>query len=96
MSKKNFKDFQPAGTWLMLPDPTAKQTDSGIILDEATARKQATNVLEVLEVGPDCRLIKKGDTVFIDPRPGSDAVVSEICGNSRILIMEHQVLGVLS
>ena len=72
-----------------------KKTDSGIYLDEDTARKAATNILEVLEVGPHCKFVKKGDTIFIDPRPGSDAVVSEICGGSRILIQEHQVLGIL-
>jgi|19_taG_2_1085344.scaffolds.fasta_scaffold04946_7 co-chaperonin GroES (HSP10) len=96
MAKKNFKNFRPNGLWLLLPDPTAKKTESGIYLDEDTARKSATNVLEVLEVGPNCKFVEKGDTVFIDPRPGSDAVVSEICGKSCILIMEHQVLGVLS
>ena len=95
MSKKNFKEFKPNGTWLLLPDPTTKKTDSGIYLDEDTARKAATNILEVLEVGHHCKFVKKGDTIFIDPRPGSDAVVSEICGGSRILIQEHQVLGIL-
>lgn len=96
MSKKTFKNFKPAGTWLLLPDPQTLQTESGIYLNEDVARKASTNILEVLEVGPDCRLIKKGDTVFIDPREGSSAVVSEICGKSSILIMEHQVLGILS
>ena len=43
MSKKNFKEFKPNGTWLLLPDPTTKKTDSGIYLDEDTARKAATN-----------------------------------------------------
>ena len=83
--------FKPNGSWVVLPDPTKTQTDSGIILDEDTAKKNATNILEVLAVGPDCKFVKKGDTTMVDPR--TEAVRGEIDGTIYLLVGEHQLLG---
>ena len=30
--------FKPSGSWIVLPDPIVKETESGIILDETTAK----------------------------------------------------------
>ena len=83
--------FKPNGSWVVLPDPSKKKTDSGIILDDKTAREKSTNILEVLAVGPDCRFVKKGDTVMVDPR--TEAVMSLIDDKQHLLIGEHQILG---
>ena len=48
--------FKPNGSWVVLPDPTISETESGIILDEATsiANAKRANILEVLAAGPTC------------------------------------------
>ena len=66
MSKKKI-NFEPFGGWVVLPNPAKKKTNAGIILDDETAKKLQTNILEVLAVGPDCRHTKVGDTVMVDP-----------------------------
>tara|TARA_R110002020_G_scaffold109623_1_gene253585 strand:- start:2678 stop:2941 length:264 start_codon:yes stop_codon:yes gene_type:complete len=83
--------FKPNGSWVVLPDPTKTKTESGIFLDEDTANKQATNILEALAVGPECKFVKKGDTVMVDPR--TEAVKGEIDGVTYLLVGEHQLLG---
>ncbi len=85
--------FKPNGNWLVLPDPTITQTESGIYLDEATADENAkkSNVLDVLAVGPNCIFVKAGDTVMVDPR--TEAVRAVIDEKEYLLIGEHQILG---
>ena len=83
--------FKPNGSWVVLPDPTKTETDSGIILDTDTAKKQATNILEILAIGPDCKFVKVGDTVMVDPR--TEAVVTEIDKKNYLIVGEHQVIG---
>tara|TARA_R100000908_G_C3749368_1_gene144181 strand:- start:603 stop:872 length:270 start_codon:yes stop_codon:yes gene_type:complete len=85
--------FKPNGNWLVLPDPTITQTESGIYLDEKTADENAkkSNVLDVLAVGPNCIFVKAGDTVMVDPR--TEAVRAVIDEKEYLLIGEHQILG---
>ena len=52
MTKEKQLNFSPFGNWLVLPDPTTRKTESGIILDDDTAKKMATNILKVLAAGP--------------------------------------------
>ena len=85
--------FKPNGNWILVPDPTIEKTESGIILDEATAAANAkkSNILEVLEAGPTAIFVKKGDTIMVDPR--SEAIKARIEDKNYLLIGEHQVLG---
>ena len=59
-------NFKPSGTWIVLPDPVITETESGIILDEATAMENSkrSNVLEALAVGPNCHFVEKGDMMI--------------------------------
>ena len=84
-------DFKPNGNWVVLPDPSKKKTDSGIILDEKTAKSITTNILEVLAAGPQCGFAKVGDTVMVDPI--SEAVIIHVDEKQYIMISEHQLLG---
>jgi co-chaperonin GroES (HSP10) len=86
-------NFKPSGSWLILPDPVITETESGIILDEATALQNSkrSNVLEVLAAGPNCHFVEKGDTVMVDPR--SEAPRVEIDEKSYLIVSEHQILG---
>ena len=83
--------FKPSGSWVVLPDPSKTETDSGIILDKQTARAKSTNILKVLAAGPDCIFVKKGDTVMVDPR--TEAVMADIEDQDYLLVGEHQLLG---
>ena len=89
-------NFTPNGSWVVLPDPTITETESGIILDEATSIQNAkrSNILEVLAVGPQCAFAKVGDTVMIDPR--TEAVKCRLANKDMLLVGEHQLLGKLS
>tara|TARA_R110002020_G_scaffold74752_3_gene190971 strand:- start:802 stop:1065 length:264 start_codon:yes stop_codon:yes gene_type:complete len=84
-------NFKPNGSWVVLPDPSKTKTDSGIILDQKTAKSLNTNILEVLAVGPQCHFVKVGETVMVDPR--SEAMIVELEETQYIMISEHQLLG---
>jgi|7_EtaG_2_1085326.scaffolds.fasta_scaffold33552_4 co-chaperonin GroES (HSP10) len=85
--------FKPNGSWVVLPDPTINETESGIILDETTAAANAarSNILQVIAIGKDCTFTKTGDTVMVDPR--TEAIKTEIDGKKYLLVGEHQLLG---
>ena len=85
--------FKPNGSWVVLPDPTITETESGIILDEATSiqNSKRSNILEVLAVGKQCSFCKVGDTVMIDPR--TEAVKCRLDDKDMLLVGEHQLLG---
>ena len=85
--------FKPNGSWVVLPDPTITQTESGIFVgdDAAASNAKRSNILEVIAVGPDCRFAKVGDTVMIDPR--TEAIKSRIDEQDILLVGEHQLLG---
>ena len=83
--------FNPNGSWVVLPDPSKKTTDSGIILDDTTAKSITTNILEILAAGPQCHFAKVGDTVMVDPR--AEAMIVHIDDIQYIMISEHQLLG---
>jgi len=83
--------FKPYGAWILLPDPTSNKTESGIIVDDKTARRLGTNVLEVLAIGPHCVSAKVGDTLMIDPT--SEARIITLDETTYLLVLEHQILG---
>jgi len=90
VTKPNFK---PLRDWILLPDPRKTKTESGIILSEEAADKMTTNILEILDVGPDVKSVKAGDTVMVDPSvAGKIIVVDDV---SFVLVSEFHVLGVL-
>lgn len=92
MSKKKI-NFKPTRDWILLPDPRKTKTESGIILDETTANKLVTNVLEVLAVGPETKNVKKGDTVMIDPAVAG--MIIEVEEVSYVLVSEFHCLGIM-
>ena len=83
--------FKPNNAWVVLPDPTSETTESGIILDDSTRKARATNILEVISVGPQCTFVKPGDIAVIDPR--SEAIQMDIDDKPCLLVGEHQIVG---
>lgn len=89
MAKKlTLKDFQPTRDWILLPYP---EMDTKLHLDEATKNAMRTNVLEVLKVGPETKMINAGDTVMIDPNVS--AMVINLDDSKFVLVAEYHVLG---
>jgi len=85
--------FKPNGSWVVLPDPTITETESGIILDEASsiANAKRKNILKVKAIGNMCTFVKVGDTVMVDPR--TEAVKTRIEDVDYLIVGEHQLLG---
>ena len=83
--------FQPFGAWIVVPRPDKKKTESGIILDDATARQLQTNIVEVLAVGPQVSQCKKGDKIMVDPN--TEAMLIHIDDIQYLFVNEFQVLG---
>lgn len=83
--------FQPFGAWIVVPRPDKKKTESGIILDDATARQLQTNIVEVLAVGPQVSQCKKGDKIMVDPN--TEAMLIHIDEVQYLFVNEFQVLG---
>ena len=52
-----------------------------------------TNVLKVLDVGPDTKVVKKGDTVMVDPNVAG--MIIEIDEVSHVLVSEFHCLGIM-
>jgi co-chaperonin GroES (HSP10) len=91
MAKKT--KFKPYGQWILLPNPAKTVTDSGIILDEKTAGAITTNILEVVSIGPECKFVKVGDTVMVDPTV--QARVLHLDEGEFIIVPEYNILGKL-
>jgi|TARA_R110000787_G_scaffold3421_1_gene13279 co-chaperonin GroES (HSP10) len=86
-------NFTPQGQWILLTDPSSQRRESGIILDDATAKKLSTNILKVLKAGAHCQFCKEGDTVMVDPTTEARRVtLSDV---TYLLVGESQVLGLV-
>ncbi len=83
--------FKPFGMWIIVPRPDSKITESGIILDDATAKALQTNIVEVLAVGPQVTQCAKGDKIMVDPN--SEAMLVHINDVQYLFVNEFQVLG---
>ena len=85
--------FKTTRDWVLLPDPRKEETESGIILPESVQATLKTNVLEALAVGPECKWVKVGDTVMIDPS-GKGHII-ELDKKSYVIVAEFMILGIL-
>ena len=89
MSKIN---FQPTRDWVVLPFKRENETEAGILLSDAAANSLRTNILEVVAAGPNCEMVKAGDTVMV--HPSSEGLVVEIENKPYVMINEFQVCGI--
>ena len=93
MTKKKKLSFKPTRDWVLLPDPRKDETESGIILPEGVQDKIKENVLEVLATGPECKWVKVGDTIMVDPS-GKGHIIS-IDEKPYVMVPEFMILGVM-
>jgi len=86
-------NFNPTRDWVVLPIPTKKVTDSGIILSENAANSLKSNILKVVKAGPECKQVKEGDTVYVHPE--TSGVILEIDGVEYVAVNEFMIMGVV-
>lgn len=66
-------------------------TDSGIILQGSTGSSNTASG-KVLAVGPDCKEVKEGDTVYLDWAKSKPVTVD---GAQRVMIQEKEIIAVI-
>ena len=65
-------------------------TDSGIILDGRGLGNTTPGI--VLAVGPDCKEVEEGDTVYLDWAKSKPVTVD---GAQRVMIQEKEIIAVI-
>lgn len=65
MDLAKLKQFVPIGSRVVLKAHRARQAHAGLVLPEDTL--VFSPVATVIAVGPDCKQVKEGDVVAIDP-----------------------------
>jgi len=86
-------NFQPTRDWLVLPLKKADQTDSGILLSGNAEKSLRSNILQVLAAGPECLLVKQGDTVMV--HPATEGLIVNIDDNECIMVNEFSICGII-
>jgi co-chaperonin GroES (HSP10) len=89
----NLINFNPTRDWVVVPDPSVKETESGILLSEGSAMAAKKPTSTVVATGPQCAQIKVGDEVLVHPT--AEGFFFEIEGKKYAAINEFMVLGVL-
>lgn len=87
-------NFNPTRDWVVLPIPNKKTTDSGILLSDEAANSLKSNILEALKVGPECKQVKEGDTVYVHPH--TEGVIIEVDDSQYVMVNEFMLLGVIN
>jgi co-chaperonin GroES (HSP10) len=85
--------FKPTRDWVVFASPRVEKTDSGIHLVGAAQKAVSTNIVEVLAAGPECQMVKEGDTVLVHPESG--ALIIHLDEGEFACVNEFQVVGVI-
>ena len=85
--------FKPTRDWVVFASPRVEQTDSGIHLLGEGQKAISTNVVKVQAAGPDCQMVKEGDTVLVHPESG--ALIIHLDEGEFACVNEFQVVGVI-
>jgi co-chaperonin GroES (HSP10) len=85
-------NFLPTRDWVLLPHKNPQKTDSGIIMTEQSTVK-ANNILKVIAAGPNCELVKKGDTVMVHPT--SEGLVIKLDEGEFVMVNEFMICGII-
>lgn len=86
------KGFTPLRDWVVFDIPVLNKTASGIIVPD-TAKIPMHNIVKVLAVGPQCEMVKEGQTVLV--HPSSPPLIIELDGKDYACVNEFQVVGIL-
>lgn len=85
--------FKPSRDWVVFNSPRVQETDTGIKLLGNAQNAISSNIVEVLACGPQCDLVKEGDTVLVHPE--SSALIIHLEDKEYACVNEFQVVGVI-
>tara|TARA_Y100000816_G_scaffold203390_1_gene149762 strand:- start:3015 stop:3293 length:279 start_codon:yes stop_codon:yes gene_type:complete len=86
-------NFIPTRDWVVLPMQRKDKTDAGIELVGGAENSLRTNILEVLAVGPQCQMVKEGDTVMVHPT--SEGLIINLENKEYVMVNEFMICGVI-
>ena len=89
----NLINFNPTRDWVVVPDPSVKETDGGILLSEGAAMAAKKPTSTVVAAGPQCTQVKVGDEILVHPT--AEGFFFEVDGKKYAAINEFMVLGVI-
>jgi co-chaperonin GroES (HSP10) len=89
----NMINFNPTRDWVVVPDPSVKETDGGILLSEGAAMAAKKPTSTIVACGPQCTQVKVGDEILVHPT--AEGFFFEVDGKKYAAINEFMVLGVI-
>lgn len=89
----NAINFNPTRDWVVVPDPSIKETESGIVLSGSAAMAAKKPTSTVVACGPQCAQVKVGDEVLVHPT--AEGFFFEVDGKKYAAVNEFMILGVI-
>ena len=86
-------NFKPTRDWVVLPTQRREKTEAGIILTGEAQNSLKTNILEVVAAGPQCQMVKEGDTVMVHPT--SEGLIIDLDDTEYVMVNEFMICGII-
>ena len=86
-------NFKPTRDWVVLPMQRKDKTDSGIELVGGAENSLRANILKVVAAGPQCQMVKEGDTVMVHPT--SEGLVINLEEGEFVMVNEFTICGII-
>tara|TARA_B100000963_G_scaffold362004_1_gene401912 strand:+ start:6381 stop:6659 length:279 start_codon:yes stop_codon:yes gene_type:complete len=86
-------NFKPTRDWVVLPTQRREKTEAGIILTGEAQKSLKTNILEVVAAGPQCQMVKEGDTVMVHPT--SEGLIIDLDDTEYVMVNEFMICGII-
>jgi co-chaperonin GroES (HSP10) len=89
----NSINFNPTRDWVVVPDPSVRENESGIMLSEGAAMAAKKPTSTIVACGPQCTQVKVGDEILVHPT--AEGFFFEVDKKKYAAINEFMVLGVI-
>ena len=86
-------NFKPTRDWVVLPTQRKNKTEAGIILTGGAEDSLKTNILKVVAAGPQCQMVKEGDTVMVHPT--SEGLIINLEDTEYVMVNEFMICGII-
>tara|TARA_Y100000816_G_scaffold54701_1_gene35386 strand:- start:1552 stop:1830 length:279 start_codon:yes stop_codon:yes gene_type:complete len=86
-------NFKPTRDWVVLPTQRKNKTEAGIILTGGAEDSLKTNILKVVAAGPQCQMVKEGDTVMV--HPNSEGLIINLEDTEYVMVNEFMICGII-
>ena len=86
-------NFEPTRDWVVLPTQRKNKTEAGIILTGGAEDSLKTNILKVVAAGPQCQMVKEGDTVMV--HPNSEGLIINLEDTEYVMVNEFMICGII-